>query len=114
VRSGAPKSLVSFVEILRCFCRDVHTEFSTPLCHIPQIRAMAAHREMGYFPSNFLLSLSLSLSFFLPPSLSLSLSFSPSLSLFLSFFKAFIYLFYVYEHSIALFRYTRRGHQKSL
>lgn len=34
---GPKSSLVSFVEILRCFCRDVHTEFSTPLCGIPQI-----------------------------------------------------------------------------
>ena len=27
------------------------------------------------------------------------------------FFLRFIYLFYVYEHTITLFRHTRRGHQ---
>jgi uncharacterized membrane protein YwaF len=30
------------------------------------------------------------------------------------FFKRIIYLFYVYEYTIAVFRPTRRGHQISL
>jgi hypothetical protein len=29
----------------------------------------------------------------------------------LSFFKVFIYLFYVCEYSVVVFRHTRRGHQ---
>jgi hypothetical protein len=31
-----------------------------------------------------------------------------------SFLKIFIYLFYVYEYTVVVFRHTRRGHQISL
>jgi hypothetical protein len=30
------------------------------------------------------------------------------------FFKDFIYLFYIYEYTVAVFRYTKRGHRNPL
>jgi hypothetical protein len=60
---------------------------------------------------SLLLSLSLSsfLSFF--PSFLSFLSFLSFFLSFLSFFLLKIYLFYVYEYTVAIFRHTRRGHQ---
>jgi hypothetical protein len=54
-------------------------------------------------------------SFYIEANSQIHLAFAPSLLIiFLSFFFKKIYLFYLYEYTVAVFKYTRRGHQISL